>query len=356
MPTEPMTRTDPAPSAAEGALPDNPVLVQRLRDGAVESQHRGVWCLCDGTGAVLEGDGALDHPVFTRSSVKCLQALPLFESGAADSFGFTPQEIALAVASHNGESAHTGLVAALLARLQLGPDDLRCGVQPPADPAAKEALRADGLQPSQLHNNCSGKHAGFLALARHLGVPVARYIDPDSEGQVLVKQAVLDLSGVDPATLSVAIDGCSAPTFRMPLPGLATAFARVSSPDVGWPTFDEARRSACKRMLDAVAAHPALIAGEYKRLCTEIARVTGGRLFPKIGAEGVYAIGVRDGRRGLAVKIDDGGIRAVHAVVIGLLERFDLVTKAEIDALLHWKQLRLTNWAGVDVGSTEVLV
>jgi L-asparaginase II len=356
MPTEPMTRTDPARSSVEREPSDNPVLVRRLRGSAVESMHRGVWCLCDGTGAVLESAGMLTRPVFTRSAVKCIQALPLFETGAADSFAFTPLEIALAVASHNGEDAHTGPVAALLERLGLGSDDLRCGAQAPADPAAREALRADKRSPSQLHNNCSGKHAGFLALAKHLGVPVARYIDPKSEGQELVRQAVLDLTGVAPETLSVAIDGCSAPTFRMPLSGLATAFARVSSPDVGWSTFDEARRSACRRMLDAVAAHPSMIAGEYRRLCTEIARVTGGRLFPKIGAEGVYAIGVRDGRRGLAVKIEDGGIRALHAVVIGLIERFELATKRELEELAHWKEARLTNWAGLEVGTTEVLV
>ena len=338
------------------ALPDNPVLARIWRDRAVESQHRGIWCLADGSGAVLEGDGAWDHPVYTRSSVKCLQALPLFESGAAERFRLTPTEIALAVASHNGEAAHTEPVSALLERLGLGPDDLLCGAQPPGDPTEKEALRAAGARPSTLHNNCSGKHAGFLALAKHLGVPTADYIDPDSAGQKLIKQAVIDISGVDERQLSVAIDGCSAPTFRMPLAALATAFARVTAPDEDWPTFDVARRAACHNMLDAVAAHPSMIAGEYKRLCTDIARVTRGRLFPKIGAEGVYAIGVRDRRCALAVKIDDGSRRALHAVVLGLLERFELLTKPELAALVHWKNARLTNWAGLDVGHTEVVV
>jgi L-asparaginase II len=202
-----------------------------------------------------------------------------------------------------------------------------------------------------LHNNCSGKHAGFLALALHLGVGPGAYLEPESAGQRLVKKAVLDMSGMREEDLYVATDGCSAPTFRMPLCALATAFARVANPD-GLPPL---RRAACERMLDAVAKHPHLIAGHHQRICTDIARVTKGRLFPKIGGEAVYAIGVRGADRALAIKIDDGSNRGLHALIVDLLRRFDFATREECQALEAWEEKRISNWSGVEVGHTQVV-
>jgi L-asparaginase II len=334
------------------AYPDNPVLAHVWRGDAVESQHRGSWVLADSSGRVIEGAGAWRDPVFVRSSVKCLQALPLIESGAAERFAFTDAEIALAVSSHNAEACHTDGVAALLARLGLSVADLACGPQPPGDPETRARLRAEGRKPSALHNNCSGKHAGFLALALHLGVPTAGYIDPAGPGQELVRDAVLAVSGVDATDLTTAIDGCSAPTFRMPLVGLATAFARVANPGALAP----ARRSACERMLASVAANPVLLAGSRDRICTEIVRATRGRLFPKIGGDAVYGIGVRGLDRGLAIKMDDGSNRGLHAVLVALLRRFALATDAELALLAGWEQKSIRNWAGLEVGRTEVLV
>lgn len=337
---------------AAGSYPDNPVLVQLWRGREVESQHRGSWVLTDASGSIVEGAGRFEAPIFTRSSVKCLQALPLLETGAAARFGFDDGDIALALASHNAEGCHTERVERTLSRLGLEVAALRCGAQPPGDPQARQSLRDERRAPSAVHNNCSGKHAGFLALALHLGVAPARYLDPESASQRLVRKAVADLTDVDASALGAAIDGCSAPTFRMPLRALATAFARVSNPEGLAPL----RRSACERMLDAVAKHPVLLAGAHERLCTDIARVSGGRLFPKIGGEAVYAIGVRGGDRALAVKIDDGAGRALHAVVIALLRRFELATSAELEQLTAWEERSLRNWAGLEVGRTEVLV
>jgi L-asparaginase II len=167
-----------------------------------------------------------------------------------------------------------------------------------------------------------------------------------------VRRAASELSGVEPEALGAATDGCSAPTFRMPLTALARAFARVSSPAGLAPE----RRAACERMLAAVAAHPELIAGNHKRICTDIARVTRGRLFPKLGGEAIYAIGVCGRERALALKIDDGGYRALHAVIVGLLRRLRLVSPEELAALEGWEERRLRNWAGLDVGHTETLV
>ena len=333
-------------------FPENPVLVRIWRGRAVESQHRGAWAVADVSGQVIAGSGAWDRPVFVRSSVKSLQALPLLESGAADRFRFSDAEIALALASHNAEPCHTEGVATVLARLGLSVDDLRCGPQPPGDSETRAKLRAEGLRPTALHNNCSGKHAGFLALALHLGVSPKDYIEPESRGQVLVREAVREMSSAAEGELTTAIDGCSAPTFRMPLRGLATAFARLSNPEELPPR----RRSACERMLLAVAEHPVLIAGSRDRICTDLARATKGRLFPKIGGDAVYAIGVRGAGRGLAVKMDDGSNRGLHAIVVALMRRFGFASDDELDALSSYENLKIRNWAGLETGRTEVLV
>jgi L-asparaginase II len=349
----PAASADPRPRATparEPRYPDNPVLVRLWRGTEVESQHRGAWVVCDAGGTVVEGMGAWRAPIFARSSVKCLQALPLLETGAAQRFDFTPAELALALSSHNAEAIHTEGVQRILDRLGLGVGHLQCGAQAPGDPEARNRLRDAGEKPTALHNNCSGKHAGFLALALHLGADPARYLELDSPGQRLVRKAVLDLTEMRDDELYTAVDGCSAPTFRMPLSALATAFARVSNPD-GLPPL---RQAACARMLEAVARHPELIAGNHQRICTDIARVSGGRLFPKVGGEAVYAVGVRGGNRALAVKIDDGNYRGMHPVIVELLRRFGFARPEELAALESWEEKRLRNWAGREVGRTEV--
>ena len=274
----------PARGPAEGLYPENPVLARIWRGGHVESQHRGAWVVVDTRGKVLEGAGDVRAAYFARSTLKSLQALPLLESGAADRFGFGDDEIALVLASHSGEPCHTERVARLLARLGLTPAALQCGPQEPMDRAAREALIQAGARPTALHNNCSGKHAGFLALALALGTDPAAYLDPAGAPQVLVRQAVAAMAGVAEEALVPAVDGCSAPTYRMPLASLATAIARIASP----AGLAEPRAAACRRMAAAVAAHPELLAGSKKRLCTDLVRASGGRLYPKLGGEAVY--------------------------------------------------------------------
>ncbi|HKJ23305.1 MAG TPA: asparaginase [Myxococcota bacterium] len=347
---DPATETPPAADGWAG-LAENPVLARVWRGDYVESQHRGTWALVDVAGRVLEGAGDWQHPYFARSSLKSLQALPLLESGAAERFGFADEELALAVASHDGEACHTDRVAALLRRLGLGEEHLRCGPQAPGNADTRREMLRAGREPGALHNNCSGKHAGFLALALHLGVEPARYLDPESESQRLVRRAVREMAGLEEAELTAAVDGCSAPTFRMPLASLATAIARVANPDGLAPD----RAAACRRITAAVAAFPELVAGTQGRLCTDLSRATAGRLFGKIGGEAVYVVGVRGADRGLAVKIDDGSLRGMHAVVLRLLERFDLLGAEEAAALESWRERGLRNWAGLDIGRVEVL-
>jgi L-asparaginase II len=340
-----------APGEVERSLPENPPVVRLWRGRAVESQHRGSWVLCASDGSVLDGCGHFAAPVFARSSVKCLQALPLLETGAADRYRFDDAELALALASHDAEPEHTAVVRRVLARLGLSVEDLGCGPQPPGNAEVRARLRESGGRPSKVDNNCSGKHAGFLALALHLDVPPARYLDPESAGQRLVREAVLEVSGASSEELSTAIDGCSAPTFRLPLARLATAFARVTTPAGLAP----ARRAACERMQAAVAAHPVLIAGSHQRICTDLARRGGGRLFPKVGGEAVYAVGLRGADRALAIKIDDGSQRALHALLLALLARFEFLRENELRELQRYAEPTLRNWAGLEVGRVEVV-
>ena len=337
-----------APDSAS-AYPENPVVVRVLRAGTVESVHRGAWCLVDASGEVLAGAGHFEHACFVRSAIKTLQALPLFETGAAERFRFTDAEVALAISSHSGEACHTEVVRGTLERLGLGVRHLRCGAHPPTDEGARGELRARGEAPSALHNNCSGKHAGFLALAKHLEAPLETYLAPDSRGQTLVRAALSEVSEVPEHELVPGIDGRSAPTYRLPLRALATAFARIANPAALAP----ARRAHLARMTRVAAAHPELIGGTRKRIDTELLRATRGRLFPKIGAEAVHALGVVGGGRGLALKIDDGGERALPALLLGLLEALELAEPAELAQLAPWRERALYNFAGLEVGRIE---
>lgn len=340
----------PTPAAGE-TWPDNPVLTRVWRGRHIESQHRGAWVLVDGAGHVLDGAGDAQQPVFARSSIKSLQALPLLESGAADRYELGEDGLALALASHNAEPCHTECVERMLTRVGLSPDALQCGAQPPGDGEARRALVRSGARPGRVHNNCSGKHAGFLTLTRHLGDDPARYLDPASATQRAVRSAVADMAGVSIQSLGDGIDGCSAPTFRMPLASLATAIARVANPAGLAP----ARRAACERMQRAVASHPHLIAGRQGRLCTDLVRASAGRLFPKIGAEAVYVIGAVGRDRALAVKVDDGNDRGYQALVIDLCRRLGWLEGDSLRALSGWAAGDLRSWAGERVGHVEVV-
>lgn len=342
-----MISTPDTTQATEAA---NPILTRVLRGGAVESVHRGAWVWVDSAAEVVDGGGDIDRAVFARSSTKSLQALPFLEGGAAERFGAGDEDVALALASHNAEAQHTDRVRAHLGRLGLPIEALQCGPQAPTDPEARRGLEAEGTTPSGLYNNCSGKHAAFLALALHHGMDPADYLDPEGPAQREVRDALQAMTGTPDDRLDRAVDGCSAPTFRLPLRNLATGLARVANPG----GLDARRAEACLRMQSAVAAHPDLIAGKHKRLCTDLARVTGGRVFPKIGAEGVYVLGVVGADRGLAVKVDDGNARGMHALVIELLERAGFLSEEEAKALEPWRGKVLRNWAGLEIGTTEV--
>ncbi len=311
------------------------VLCRVLRGGLEESSHRGTWVAIDGGGRVIAAYGDPDRPTFARSTLKSLQAVPLVRSGAAARFGVTDDELALALASHSGEPIHTDRVAAWLARLGLDHRALRCGAQP------RPGLVPAGAE-TALHNNCSGKHAGFLTVARHLNVDPATYLDPDGEVHALVAAAVHEFTGTDPALVPTAVDGCNAVTYRLPLRSLARGVLQIAL-------------GACPPLPAAAAAYPEMVGGSSGRLCTELLRATGGALFPKLGAEGVYvAATARNGGVALAMTCDDGSTRGYEVLLVELLQRLELLTAAEAAAVAAWGDPTIRNWSGHPVGSVAV--
>jgi L-asparaginase II len=327
----------------EPALP--PVLVEVTRGAMVESRHRGAAVIADTAGRVMMAWGDGTRPVYARSALKPLQALPLVESGAADAFGLTSGELALACGSQHGEEPHVAAVASWLARMGLGPSDLECGAHPPLDPAAAQALIRRGEAPSALHNNCAGKHAGFLATALHLGEPTHGYIAADHPVQRRVLATIEDMTGIDLADAPRGIDGCGIPVVGIPLVGLARAMARMGDPH----EFPPARASAARRLLDAMAAEPFMVSGSTG-FATLLLRAAGDRVRAKPGAEGVWAAALPGLGFGLALKIEDGASRAGEVAVAAILRRLGLLDGAALEALAGRDRPPLRNVAGVIVG------
>ena len=261
----------------------SPILVEIVRGDMVESFHRGEVVVADAAGKIARFLGDVDRLVYPRSALKPIQALPLIETGAVDGFGLGPEELALACASHRGEAMHVEKVAAWLARIGLGEADLECGAHPPRhEPSYRALLRAGGA-PSQLHNNCSGKHAGFLSTAKWLQEPIHGYIEADHPVQQRVARTVGEMAGLDLARAPRGRDGCGIPVIALPLRALATAMARLADPS----GLNEPRRVAAKRLLDAMAVAPLLVDGSGGMTAT-IMTIAGASVRLKPGAEGVF--------------------------------------------------------------------
>lgn len=335
----------------------NPVLSVVTRSERVESWHRGAIAIVHG-GELALAWGDVERPVFARSAVKPLQALPFLELGLAEKLALSPREIAVMCASHDGTPLHTEAVRTLLARGQLTAADLGCGPHAPFDPGARRALLAAGEPPTRLHNNCSGKHAGFLHLTRQLGADLAGYLEPESPAQRLIHAAVAAMAGVA-APVETGLDGCGAPTFLLPLAALARAFCRLANP-VGLPSV---RAAACSTILAAAGQEPVGLAGE-RRLCTALLRQWPGRAFAKNGAEGVYCVGLApDPARtrwpealGIAVKIDAGSERGYWPVVVEVLRRLGAFgpTAADVpESLTRFWRVTLQNTQNRPVGEVR---
>ena len=293
-------------------------LVEIWRADFLESQHRGHAVISDTAGNVIASWGNPDQVILPRSATKMLQALPLIESGAAEAFGLGTEQLALSCASHSSAAIHTDRVEVWLENLGLNDDDFRCGAHQPKDAAARHALRDNGQKPCQMHNNCSGKHSGFLTVYKHLGGN-AEYVDIDHPLQKAVKEAFEEMTGLD--SFGHGIDGCNAPNFATTVKGLARAMARMADP-TGLGTV---RENAARALVSAMREHPLLVAGEG-RACSELMAAMDGKVATKTGAEGVYTAILPEQGLGVALKIEDGGTRGSEAAMAAILVRLGVLS------------------------------
>ncbi len=319
----------------------NPILVEAWRGGIVESAHRGAWAVVDADGALHGRQGDIERPVFPRSAIKILQALPLVASGAAERLGLTDEELALACASHGGEDPHVRTAAAMLAKAGVDAGVLECGAHWPYNEAATRALAARGEVPGALHNNCSGKHAGFVCLAcalaggRELRGFLRGYVQPQHPVMREVGAAIEAATGWALPQTAVGTDGCSIPTYAIPLRHLALAFARVAT---GRGLSDGHARAA-QRLRTAVAAAPQMVAGSG-RFDSRVMAHFGERVFCKVGAEGMYCAAIDDGNNA----------RACEVVMAALLQTLAQRDDADASVLAPLADVPLRNWNGIEVG------
>ncbi|PIE14322.1 MAG: L-asparaginase [Rhodobacterales bacterium] len=317
-------------------------MIEVWRGDFLESFHCGHAVVCDAAGQIVQSWGNPDQVILPRSSAKMIQALPLIESGAAKRAGLTSQHLALACASHNGADIHTQAVAEWLQSLGLSEQDLRCGAHNPKDKQAHYRLIRAHDAPCQLHNNCSGKHAGFLTLSQHLGGG-PEYNEADHPVQIAVREAFEDVTG-QPSP-GFGIDGCSAPNFATTVHGFARAMGYFAGADA---ESTDPRKRAAAQLVQAMCRHPELVAGE-KRACTELVRAMGGRVAVKTGAEAVFAAIIPELKLGVAVKISDGGTRAAEAAIAAILVKLG-VLEADHPATRKRLNAPIKNWNGVTTG------
>lgn len=334
----------------------NPVLVEFLRGDQPESRHRGSVVVTRGA-EVVHCAGAFEQPEFVRSAAKPFQLAAAYVAGAFDGLALRNEELAVMCASHNGEARHVEVVAGLLARAGFTESDLGCGSHPSISPAVTEQQTREGVRRTTIHNNCSGKHTAMLLFARHLGADPASYLDPGHPAQRAIADAVRECCGLVLPYPTIAVDGCSAPTFRMPLIGLAHGFRRLIDPDADEPSGSKLRqplRDALRAIRDAVLAEPFMIAGS-SRIDTELIAAGEGSLISKVGAEGIIACGVAPTATrpalGIAIKIDDGAPRAYEGLLLDLLDRLGVLDAVIRTRLARWLDPAIRNHKGVVTGS-----
>ena len=328
-----------------GEIMETPVLVEVTRGPAVESRHRGQIAVMDARGNLVKQVGDPEALVCMRSLAKPFQALALLFTGAAEAFGFGAEELALFSGSLSGQDFQVDLVTRALARLGLTPDALQCGVHPPLHRPSAQALSKAGLKPTSLHNTCAGKHTAMLALCVHHQWPLTNYLAVDHPVQHLILGTVARMVGVPLDEIKVAIDGCGAPVFYVPLKNIALGYARLAGSQPGSPGG---------RLLKAILGHPRHIAGDG-RLDTDVMVALPGQVFAKSGAEGGYALALKAGGLGVALKIEDGAARALNPTVVAVLEQLGVLTPGAREALASYAQPRILNHRQEEVGRIKAV-
>ncbi|MDB3860095.1 asparaginase [Paracoccaceae bacterium] len=322
-------------------------LCEVYRGSLRESLHIGHAVVCDSSGGIVKSWGDPEQIFFSRSSSKMIQALPLLTSGAADSFGLSSKHLALACASHNAANIHTLIVENWLSELGLSDTDLCCGPQAPRDRQAKIDLFQANLKPCRIHNNCSGKHSGFLTLTKHLRAE-AHYVSIDHP----VQKACLDAYEMttNEISFSYGIDGCSAPNHAFSLQGIANAMAWFADAK---SRSDISSKSAV-RIIEAMLKYPELVAGEG-RACTDLMRAAEGKVVLKTGAEGFFVAIIPEKKMGVALKVLDGATRASESVIASILVGLGVLNSAN-PLVAKYLNPPIKNWDGLQTGYIKPLI
>jgi L-asparaginase II len=320
---------------------NNPIIAEVTRGPIVESRHRGAYVVCDAKGKVVISGGEVSTPIYPRSAIKAFQCLPVIESGAADAFGLTDEEIALCCSSHSGEAEHVRVAKSILAKCQVDETCYECGAHYPSSKEATYELVRHGENARQIHNNCSGKHAGMLALAQKLGVASKDYVKLDHPVQKAIAKTIEKLCEVDLAKAPVGVDGCSVPTWAIPLHNMALGYAK----------FCDETHAPYQRIIRAARDNPFMIAGSG-RFDTRVMRAVP-RLFMKFGAEGVFCGCIPHAGLGFAVKCDDGAARAVEVAMISVALKLDVWTQEERQKLSSFHHETVKNWRKIEVGEVR---
>lgn len=323
----------------------NPVTVEVTRGSLVESRHRGMAVVVDGAGKVLFQAGDIEAAVFPRSACKAMQAIPLIESGAADAFGLTAKELALSCSSHSGEDEHVSTAAGMLAKAGRDVSALECGAHWSSDQKTIIHQARTLEAPNALHNNCSGKHSGFICTCVQSGWDHAGYIGYDHPLQAEIRAVMQDLTGAALGTDNCGVDGCSIPTYAAPLKGLAHGFAKMLT----GTGISKTRADASRRLMEACMAEPFYVAGTG-RACTKLMQIAPGKIFAKTGAEGVFVAALPDHGVAMAVKCEDGTTRAAESMIFALVARYFEAGSPECEALMALANRTMKNWNGVTVG------
>lgn len=329
--------------------PNAPLRVEVTRGDLVESSHRVAACAVDANGRVLFRAGDVDAPVYLRSTAKPFIAAAVLESGAAGRFGFDGREIAVMAASHTGQAFHVDAVRSILQKIGMDASALRCGVHAPYDDEAAEALRRAGELPTALHNNCSGKHAGILALCRTIGADTNTYLDVNNPAQRAILDLCARLSDDDAATWPIGVDGCGIPVYATALPNAALSFARLATLE----GMNDRDAAALRTVRNAMLEYPEYVAGTGQ-LDTELMRAGHRNLASKAGAEGVHGVAALAQGVGFASKVLDGSSRARGPAAIFVLSQLGVLDSSQVESLARWGRPAIYNRAGRPVGEIRV--
>lgn len=327
----------------------NPVLVNHTRGGIVESFHRGVVCVVDNEGVIIASVGDVQQVCYPRSALKLFQHIPLIASGAYDHFGFTLKELALMCGSHNGETMHVETARGILAKIGLGEEYLGCGAQQPMHKKDFVSLIKANQEPGAIHNNCSGKHSGFLAWCKYHSVSTEDYLSAEHPLHKEIKRITALFHEMEESDLTTGLDGCSAPIFAMPVINQAIAYKNLLFPE---KFGDDNIIRACALIREAVTTYPEMVAGT-KRYCTDLMRVAKGKVIGKTGADGVYSMAIPQKGLGVCIKIDDGRMGPQYNVAQQVLEMLNIFSEVEKTELKSYLVNENKNFAGNITGQTK---